>query len=144
MPTVELRFQSHLDGFVAWMRDERGFSSSTVVQWRSKIRDFLQWFERADRPFSALDPNDLDAYFVTRGPGVGLASRLQALQPRSVCSCGIWRVAASAILASVKNFGGRVFIRRSRCHQVQRGRTSTDFWPMPEEIRRRTSVIARS
>ena len=67
MPTVELRFQIHLDGYVAWMRDERGFSSSTVVQWRSKIRDFLQWFERADRPFSALDPNDLDVYFVTEG-----------------------------------------------------------------------------
>jgi hypothetical protein len=54
-PTAELRFQGHLDRYVAWMRDERGFSSSTVVQWRSKIRDFLQWYERTDRPLSALD-----------------------------------------------------------------------------------------
>src|SRR5262249_42481129 len=60
-------FQGHLDGYVAWMRDERGFSSSTVVQWRSKIRDFLQWSEGADRPLSAIDPNDLDVYFVTEG-----------------------------------------------------------------------------
>src|SRR5215471_19916238 len=48
VPTAELRFQSHLERYVAWMRDERGFSSSTVVQWRSKIRDFLQWYERTD------------------------------------------------------------------------------------------------
>ena len=41
VPTAELRFQSHLERYVMWMRDERGFSSSTVVQWRSKIRDFL-------------------------------------------------------------------------------------------------------
>ena len=50
-----------------WMRDERGFSSSTVVQWRSKIRDFLLWYERNGRPFCALEPIDVDAYFVTEG-----------------------------------------------------------------------------
>jgi site-specific recombinase XerD len=52
---------------VMWMRDERGFSSSTIVQWRSKIRDFLQWYERNGRPFCALEPIDVDAYFVTEG-----------------------------------------------------------------------------
>jgi integrase/recombinase XerD len=67
VPTTELRFQGHLDRYVAWMRDERGFSSSTIVQWRSKIRDFLRWFERTNRPFSTLDPSDLDVYFVTEG-----------------------------------------------------------------------------
>lgn len=94
MPTVELRFQGHLDAYVAWMRDERGFSSSTVVQWRAKIRDFLQWFERADRPFSALDPNDLDVYFVRGGARRGLASRLSSIAAalrvvlRYMASCG--------------------------------------------------------
>jgi len=34
VPTTDLRFQSHLERYVTWMRDERGFSSSTVVQWR--------------------------------------------------------------------------------------------------------------
>ena len=32
VPTAELRFHSHLERYVIWMRDERGFSSSTVVQ----------------------------------------------------------------------------------------------------------------
>jgi integrase/recombinase XerD len=67
VPTTDLRFQSHLERYVTWMRDERGFSSSTVVQWRSKIRDFLQWYEHTDRPFSALEPSDVDVYFVTEG-----------------------------------------------------------------------------
>jgi site-specific recombinase XerD len=94
VPTVELRFQGHLDRYVAWMRDERGFTSSTVVQWRSKIRDFLQWFERADRPFSALDLNDLDVYFVTEGARrwsrvstAGIAAALRVFL-RYMASCG--------------------------------------------------------
>jgi site-specific recombinase XerD len=94
MPTAELRFQGHLERFVVWMRDERGFSSSTVVQWRSKIRDFLQWFERTDRPFSALDPSDLDAYFVTEGASrwsrvstSGIAAALRVFL-RYMATCG--------------------------------------------------------
>lgn len=67
VPTAESRFQGHLERYVTWMRDERGFSSSTVVQWRSKIRDFLQWYERTDRPLCALQPSDVDVYFVTEG-----------------------------------------------------------------------------
>jgi site-specific recombinase XerC len=67
VPTAELRFQSHLERYVTWMRDERGFSSSTVVQWRSKTRDFLQWYKHTDRPLCALEPGDVDVYFVTDG-----------------------------------------------------------------------------
>jgi integrase/recombinase XerD len=62
-----LRFQSHLERYVTWMRDERGFSSSTVLQWRSNARDFLQWYEGTERPLSALDSSDVDVYFVTEG-----------------------------------------------------------------------------
>jgi hypothetical protein len=38
VPMAELRFESHLERYVTWMRDERGFSSSTVVEWRSDRR----------------------------------------------------------------------------------------------------------
>jgi integrase len=94
VPTAEVRFQGHLDRYVAWMRDERGFSSSTVVQWRSKIRDFLHWYERTDRPLSALDPSDLDVYFVTEGAQrwsrvstSGIAAALRVFL-RYMSSCG--------------------------------------------------------
>src|SRR5260370_37190075 len=60
VPTAELRFQGHLVRYVMWMRDERGFSSSTVVQWRSKIRGFLQCYERNDPLVDALGPICVD------------------------------------------------------------------------------------
>jgi len=67
VPMAELRFQSHLERYVTWMRDERGFSLSTVVQWRANARDFLKWYERTGRPICALEPSDVDVYFVTEG-----------------------------------------------------------------------------
>jgi site-specific recombinase XerD len=94
VPTAALRFQIHLERYVTWMRDERGFSSSTVVQWRSKIRDFLQWYERTDRPLRALESSDVDVYFVTEGAGrwsrVTTASIAAALRVflRYMARCG--------------------------------------------------------
>jgi site-specific recombinase XerD len=94
VPTAESRFQSHIERYVTWMRDERGFSPSTVVQWRSKIRDFLQWFERTDRPLCALQPNDVDMYFVTEGvrrwsrvSTAGIAAALRVFL-RYMANCG--------------------------------------------------------
>jgi integrase/recombinase XerD len=94
VPTAESRFQSHLERYVTWMRDERGFSPSTVVQWRSKIRDFLQWYARTDRPLCALEPSDVDMYFVTEGArrwsGVstsGIAAALRVFL-RYMAHCG--------------------------------------------------------
>ncbi|MCL6484950.1 MAG: hypothetical protein I4O49_12405 [Janthinobacterium lividum] len=42
-PLVVLPFQELVDSFVSWMRDERGFSPSTVVQWTCRVKLFLQW-----------------------------------------------------------------------------------------------------
>src|ERR1700730_10280569 len=36
-PKAEIPFQTQLDQYVAWMRDERGFSASTIVQWQRRI-----------------------------------------------------------------------------------------------------------
>jgi len=63
-PTNALRFQGHLDGYIKWMRDERGFSPSTVGQWQCRIRLFLQWCEETGRNLESLQPGDIDAYFI--------------------------------------------------------------------------------
>lgn len=63
-PTVVLPFQGHLDGYVKWMRDERGFSPSTVGQWQGRIRQFLQWCVETNRHLEDLRPDDIDAYFI--------------------------------------------------------------------------------
>jgi site-specific recombinase XerD len=67
--TTELRFQNHLDRYVAWMRDERGFSPLTVERWQAHTRMFLQWCEHTDRQLCALQPGDVDHYFVSAGAG---------------------------------------------------------------------------
>jgi site-specific recombinase XerD len=63
-PTKDLLFQGHLDGYIKWMRDERGFSPSTVDQWQGRIKQFLQWCEETGRELKELQPGDIDAYFI--------------------------------------------------------------------------------
>ena len=63
-PDVILPFQDLLDCYVAWMRDERGFSASTVEMWRHQIGRFLQWCATANHHLGDLQPSDIDRYFV--------------------------------------------------------------------------------
>ena len=63
-PTKALPFQVHLDSYIKWMRDERGFSPSTVGQWQGRVTQFLQWCEETDRDLKELRPSDIDAYFI--------------------------------------------------------------------------------
>jgi integrase/recombinase XerD len=63
-PVSALPFQGYLDGYIKWMRDERGLSPSTIKQWQGRIRLFLQWCEETDRDLKLLQPSDIDAYFI--------------------------------------------------------------------------------
>jgi integrase/recombinase XerD len=83
-PAVEFRFQHQLDQYVVWMR-ERGFSPLTIERWQGHARMFLQWCERTGRHLCALQPGDIDHYFVSEGTGrwsrisvAGIASALRA------------------------------------------------------------------
>lgn len=73
-PIIYLPFQSQLDHYVKWMRDERGFSPSTVYQWQGRIKQFLLWCLETERPLSGLQPSDVDAYFVQNASRWGRAS----------------------------------------------------------------------
>ena len=61
--------QDLLDRYVDWMRDERGFSSSTVKRWRHEVGRFLHWSATTDRRLDDLQPSDIDQYFVVEGAG---------------------------------------------------------------------------
>ena len=63
-PIKALPFQAYLDGYIKWMRDERGFSPSTVDQWQGRVRQFLQWCDETDRDLAGLRPSDIDTYFI--------------------------------------------------------------------------------
>ena len=76
--------QSYLDRYVAWMRDERGFTPSTVEHWSRTMRRFLRWCEQTNRSLGDLRPEDFDNYIVTQGTGcwsrVSMANMASALR----------------------------------------------------------------
>ncbi|UEM12327.1 site-specific integrase [Bradyrhizobium barranii subsp. barranii] len=73
-PTVVFRYHNQLDRYVTWMRDERGFSPSTVEQWSRMIGSLLRWCDQTNRQLRELQPEDIDAYFVA--PSTGRWSRV--------------------------------------------------------------------
>ena len=83
-PTAALRYQSELDSYMAWMRNERGFTPSTVEQWGRVVGRFLRWCEQENRQLGALRATDVDDYFATQGTGrwsrISVANTASALR----------------------------------------------------------------
>jgi integrase/recombinase XerD len=83
-PAVVFQHQRQLDQYVTWMRDERGFTPSTVKQWSRMIGRFLRWCDQTRRQLRDLQPEDVDAYFVSQAPGrwsrVSVANMASALR----------------------------------------------------------------
>jgi integrase/recombinase XerD len=83
-PIVVFRYQSELDRYIAWMRDDRGFTPSTVEQWARIVGGFLRWCERTNRQLADLQAGDIDEYFATQGTGrwsrVSVANTASALR----------------------------------------------------------------
>ena len=66
---VPFSYQSQLDQYVAWMRDERGFTPSTVEQWCRTTTRFLRWCEQAGHQLGDLVAGDIDNFVATEGKG---------------------------------------------------------------------------
>jgi integrase/recombinase XerD len=83
-PAVVFQHSPQLDQYVTWMRDERGFTASTVEQWSRTIGRFLRWCDKTNRQLRDLQPEDVDAYFVAQATGrwsrVSLANTASALR----------------------------------------------------------------
>lgn len=62
-PVLEISDSDQLDRFVAWMRDERGFSPLTISQWGARATAFLRWCWQTHRSLCKLQPADVDQYF---------------------------------------------------------------------------------
>lgn len=72
-------YRSQLGGYVTWMRDERGFTPSTVEQRSRTARRFLRWCAEAGRPLRDLTAGDIDKYVATQGTRVSTANTVSAL-----------------------------------------------------------------
>src|SRR6201998_2183291 len=66
-PAVVSQYQSQLDRYVTWMRDERGFTLSTVEQWSRTIGRFLRWGEQKNRQLGELRAEEVEHFLLTRG-----------------------------------------------------------------------------
>jgi site-specific recombinase XerD len=66
-PAEPVPFEQDLERFVSWMQDERGLTSCTVSQWRSRTATFLRWCASTGRDLATLRPEDIDAYFIIYG-----------------------------------------------------------------------------
>ena len=51
------------------MRDERGFTPSTLEVWTRVIDRFLRWCDQTNQQLGNLQAGDIDAYFVTKATG---------------------------------------------------------------------------
>ena len=68
-PAVPFLDWGQLDRYITWMRDERGFTPSTVEQWGRTTRRFLRWCAEAGRQLGDLTAGDIDNYVATQGKG---------------------------------------------------------------------------
>lgn len=68
-PAVPFPHGDKLDRYTAWMRDERGFTLSTVEQWSRTTRRFLRWCGEAGRQLGDLTAGDIDNYIASQDKG---------------------------------------------------------------------------
>jgi len=55
-PSVVFQYQDQLDRYIAWMRDERGFTPSTVEECSRKAGRFLLWCAQTNRQLADPRP----------------------------------------------------------------------------------------
>lgn len=60
-------FQTQLDDYCRWAREERGLAERTVVCRQYILKQFLQWIARRRRSLSAVRISDIDEYLALSG-----------------------------------------------------------------------------
>jgi site-specific recombinase XerD len=102
-------FAELLEQYVTWMRHERGLSPVTVSVRSRRVANFLRWCGKTDRDFSALRPQDLDAYFAafadqwSRRSAATMAEGLRAFL-RYAASAGSCRRGLSEAIVSPRTY----------------------------------------
>lgn len=83
-PDDPLLYRAQLDSYVIWMRDERGFTPSTVEQWGRATTRFLRWCMQKGLKIGELTASDIDNYIAVQGEGrwtrISTASVVSALR----------------------------------------------------------------
>jgi integrase/recombinase XerD len=61
-PLEAIPFQTQLDEYCSWAKDERGLTDATIRQYHHYVKQFLRWYGPQERPLSAVQITDIDAY----------------------------------------------------------------------------------
>lgn len=61
-PKEPIPFQSKMEEYCLWARQERGLSETTIDRWRGSIAQFLRWFGELGKSIESIRVNDIDAY----------------------------------------------------------------------------------
>ena len=63
-PAEAIQFQSFLESYCRWAKDERALSEATIECFRRRTKQFLQWYGRLGNPLEEIQPTHIDAYLV--------------------------------------------------------------------------------
>lgn len=55
----------YLRAFLTYLKQERGFADSTIVNRRRSLTPFLAWLARTSVPLSEVSPTTISAYFTS-------------------------------------------------------------------------------
>lgn len=62
VPVEKIPFQSRLDEYRAWAKNERGLSEATIYSFSQRIKQFLQWYGALGWSLSNIQATDCDRY----------------------------------------------------------------------------------
>jgi site-specific recombinase XerD len=83
-PVASPPFQSLLDAFTAYMRDERGLTAASVRSHSWKTKTFLAWYWPQGRTFAEVTIQDVDEFLTAKGSATwsrrSVAVAVQALR----------------------------------------------------------------
>jgi integrase/recombinase XerD len=144
--TAVFQYQDLHDRYVAWMRDERGFTPSTVEQWGRKAGKFLHWCEQTNRQLPDLQTSDVDDYFATQGTGrwsrISVANTASALRGflRYAAAQGMCKHRLSAAICRPRLYQQESLPYAPDWSDVQRMLADTDT-DKPRDIRDRAILM---
>jgi len=97
-------YNHHLQQFLTFLKEERGFSDATIVNRERSLKPFLAWLVGQDTPLSAVSPVTITTYFTGAVAGTwkrtSVSFHVQSLRSFfRYASCRGW--SASSIAESI-------------------------------------------
>ena len=134
-----LPYNHHLQQFLTFLKQERGFADATIVNRERSLNPFLGWLVAQDVPLSTVSPVVITKYFTSAVAGrwkrTTISFHVQSLRSffryatsRGWCAAGIAESIDAPRRLHVRKSSARAGVGRGEeaCHQRQRHVASSD------------------